>query len=175
MFNQKILMPFVLVFMLATVSCGGPGKEAAELAKTPVVQASKGTVTSLKTYDFSANDGKVVFVELWGVWCPPCIRSMPHVQETWEKYRENDDFSMMVVNTGWRGDNPKKVASWLKQNSKYSFPVYFEDRPQPEQFATKGKVQSIPRSLILDKSGDIAYNGHPMQVPEGLIEKLLAK
>jgi hypothetical protein len=81
----------------------------------------------------------------------------------------------MVVNTGWRGDTVEKVKGWLAKNPKYTFPVYFDDRPQEQQFAMLHQVNSIPRSIILDKKGQVKYNGHPMEIPAGLIDRLLAE
>lgn len=167
------LFPLALLALVLAVSCGKKPDEAAKV-ETPAAQAGP-TVTALSSFDLASNQGKVVFVELWGVWCPPCIRSMPHVQKTWEHYQAQDDFRLMVVNTGWRGDNPAKVKAWLTQNSQYSFPVYFEDRPQASQFATANEVTSIPRSLIFDKKGELRYNGHPMQIPATLLDELLAE
>jgi len=185
MMRSSFPLALLAALVLATASCGRrDGAEAAAQATAAVAAPtaaaaeaaqSAGSVTQLSGYDFAANAGKVVFVELWGVWCPPCIRSMPHVQETWDHYKANDDFRLMVVNTGWRGDNPDRVRGWLKQNSRYSFPVFFDDRPQAQQYAALHEVTSIPRSIIFDKRGQVRYNGHPMQIPAGLLDELLAE
>lgn len=167
------LFPVMLLALTLAVSCGANSEETGK-TEASTAQASQ-AVTALSSYDLAANQGKVVFVELWGVWCPPCIRSMPHVQKTWEKYKVQDDFRLMVVNTGWRGDTPDKVKGWLKQNGQYSFPVFFDDRPASNQFAVANEVNSIPRSLIFDKKGELRYNGHPMQVPATLLDELLAE
>jgi thioredoxin-related protein len=98
---------------------------------------------------------------------------MPHMQETWEKYKTNKDFNLMVVNTAWKGDNLEKVKGWLAANPKYTFPVYFEDRPEAQQFAAQNQVNSIPRSLIYDKKGKLRYNDHPGSIPAGFIDGLL--
>lgn len=174
MLRKTFVLPILAVMVLALINCGD-ATPSAEQAATKAAGSPAGAVTMLADYDLGQTAGKVVFVELWGVWCPPCIRSMPHVEETWKHYQSNDDFQMMVVNTGWRGDTPDKVKNWLKSNGKYTFPVFFDNRPQPQQFATQNKVNSIPRSIILNKKGEVAYNGHPMQIPEGLIDKLLAE
>ncbi len=178
MARNLIIFPLLLTLLTSlSVSCGEtarqPGAQAeavsAEPAKTEAAQAE--AVVELKNFDWAATSGKVTFIELWGVWCPPCIRSMPHVEEVWKKYRDYEDFNMMVINTGWRGDTPAKVRKWLKRNSRYTFPVYFDNGKQ--NLSRKYGVQSIPRSIILDRNGEVAYNGHPMKIPKGLLDRLL--
>jgi thiol-disulfide isomerase/thioredoxin len=175
--SRKVFpLALLAALLLTSASCGTketPDSRAEPTALKAAVET--GSVVTMSTFDMASMEGKVIFVELWGVWCPPCIRSMPHVQQVWEQYRSNEAFEMMVLNTGWRGDTPDKVRGWLKQNSRYSFPVYFDDRPQNQQFAMQHKVDSIPRSIILDKQGKVRYNGHPMQVPKTLLDELLAE
>jgi cytochrome c-type biogenesis protein len=175
MLKKWIVLPVLAVLVLAAVNCGGAAP--ADKGKPAVAPAAAGAakVTSLKGFDMNSLKGKVTFVELWGVWCPPCIRSMPHIQETFEKYKSNKNFNLMVVNTGWRGDNVDKVKGWLAANPKYTFPVYFDDRPEAQQFALANQVNSIPRSLIFDKKGALRYNDHPGNIPADLLDKLLAE
>jgi thiol-disulfide isomerase/thioredoxin len=171
---KKILLVPITMLLLMAVSCGAGDNAAAEKS-APVKSQAKEAVTMISTLSPSFFEGKVTFIELWGVWCPPCIRSMPHVEEVWQHNKDNPNFQMMVVNTGWRGDTPAKVKGWLDKNPKYTFPVYFEDRAQPQQLAAEHKVTSIPRSIILDKKGEVAYNGHPMQIPATLLAELFAQ
>ncbi|MFA7330410.1 MAG: TlpA disulfide reductase family protein [Candidatus Delongbacteria bacterium] len=171
MLKKWLILPVLALLVLATVNCGGAAP--ADKAAKPAASAAAVKVTPLKGFDQAGLKGKVTFVELWGVWCPPCIKSMPHVQETWDKYKSNKDFNMMVVNTGWRGDNLDKVKGWLAANPKYTFPVFFDDRAEAQQFAVANQVNSIPRSLIYDKKGKLRYNDHPGGIPAGFIDGLL--
>jgi thiol-disulfide isomerase/thioredoxin len=182
MSKRWMVLPVLALLVLAAVRCGGapapdaktaPGKTAPVAAVAAAAQPAAAKVTLLSGYDLAKVKGKVNFVELWGVWCPPCIRSMPHVQELFEKYKSNPAFSLMVVNTGWRGDNAQKIQNWQAQNPKYTFPVFLDDRPQEQSFAALNQVNSIPRSLIYDKKGKVRYNGHPMEIPPTLLDNLL--
>lgn len=174
MLKRFVILPLLAMLALAAMTCGDAATPQSLGGQAPSVTAGR-PVTPLSTFDAATLKGKVTFVELWGVWCPPCIKSMPHVQEIFDKYKSNKAFSMMAVNTGWRGDNVDKVKAWMGQNPKYTFPVYIEDRAQDKQFATQNQVNSIPRSLLIDKTGAVRYNGHPMEIPAGLIDKLLAE
>lgn len=172
MLKKWLILPVLALLVLATVNCGGAATDAKAVkpAASTVVK-----VTPLKGFDAAALKGKVTFVELWGLWCGPCIQSMPHIQKTWTKYKSNKDFSLMVVNTAWKGDDLEKVKGWLAANPQYTFPVYFEDRPKTQQFSVANKVNSIPRSLIYDKKGVLRYNDHPGGIPAGFLDKLLAE
>ncbi|MFA7330411.1 MAG: TlpA disulfide reductase family protein [Candidatus Delongbacteria bacterium] len=131
-------------------------------------------VTPMSRVSMAAMRGRVTYVELWGVWCSPCIRSMPDIQAVWEEHRFHlAGFDLLVVNTGWRGDNLTVVEDWLAANPEYDFPVYFEDRPDTLTFAYQYQVNSIPRSLIFDKNGRLRYNDHPAGVPADFIDDLL--
>lgn len=174
MLKRMVILPLLTLMAMAVLTCGDAATPKAPATGSPAVVAGR-TVTLMSSVDMSKQAGKVTFVELWGVWCPPCIKSMPHVQEVYEKYKSNKSFSLMVVNTAWRGDSVDKVKGWMAQNAKYTFPVYLDDRSQDKQFATVNQVNSIPRSLLYDKKGQVRYNGHPMEIPPGLIDKLLAE
>jgi len=184
-FVTRTLLLLVLTVSLL-VSCGGEKKNnTATSAKSTVqttLKTSKqeakrdtrkpGDVIDLTRFDLHQLDGKVRVYEMWGVWCRPCIMSMPKVQEMWEKYRDNDNFELLVVNTGWRGDSMKRVKDWLGKNPQYNFPVYFDPN---HSLPTKYGVNSIPRTVILGKDNKVRFNDHPMKIPADLLDNLLAE
>jgi len=92
--------------------------------------------------DFSDFKGKVVFVNNWASWCPPCIAEMPSIQELKNKLKgENIVFVMVSFD-----DSPEKAKSFMKKKG-YDFDVYFPGENYP--YATG----SIPATFILDSSG----------------------
>lgn len=87
--------------------------------------------------------GKVVFVNLWATWCPPCVAEMPSIVKLHERFKDADDVAFVLVS---RDDGPAEVKSFLAKTG-YQLPVYFTTDPAPSQFATNG----IPATFILDK------------------------
>jgi thiol-disulfide isomerase/thioredoxin len=94
--------------------------------------------------DFKAFTGKVVFVNNWASWCPPCIAEMPTIQQLKNKLKgENIVFVMVSFD-----DNHAKAKSFSTKKG-YDFDLYFPGANYP--FATS----SIPATFILDKSGEV--------------------
>jgi thiol-disulfide isomerase/thioredoxin len=90
--------------------------------------------------------GKVVFMNIWATWCPPCIAEMPGIQRLYTKVdRDKVAFVMLTVD-----DDPEKAKRFIEKK-KYTFPVYSIDGPVPRDFAT----QAIPSTFVLDKNGKI--------------------
>lgn len=95
-----------------------------------------------KGLDFGKFSGKVVFVNNWATWCPPCIAEMPTIQTLKNKLKgENIVFIMVSFD-----DNREKAKSFLKKKG-YDFEVFFPGENYP--YATG----SIPATFILDKTG----------------------
>ena len=93
--------------------------------------------------------GKVVLVNLWATWCPPCREEMPSMERL-HNAMAGEDFVMLAVNA--EVDGKKLVPEFLKQTP-YTFPILYDD---------KGVVQSLygvskfPESFIIRKDGTIA-------------------
>ncbi len=179
-------MALLALLAFSIAACGGKGDENQHVGKAKEPQkpqqltkskggapgslSEAGAVIELKDFDWAKTEGKVVFIEFWGTWCGPCIRTMPAIQKHYDHYKSNPDFMMMAINTGSRGDNVKKISQWRQVNKAYTFPVYLDSGREQSQ---KYKVTGIPRSVILDRQGEVAYSGHPMRIPADLLEKLL--
>ncbi|MCB1047548.1 MAG: TlpA family protein disulfide reductase [Calditrichaeota bacterium] len=173
---------WMLALMLLASACsdGTVGKSTADsgatldtrMAESTIAPASDRTgVVDLKDFDWAATEGKIVFLEFWGTWCGPCIRSMPTIQKHWEEHRDNPDFRMMAINTGSRGDDPAKIQRWREANAGFTFPVFLDS---DRKMSTTYQVTGIPRSVVLGRDGKVAWTGHPMQMPVGLLDRLLS-
>ncbi len=95
--------------------------------------------------------GKVVLINFFATWCPPCLKELPVLQEkVWDIYKSNEDFVLLVVG---REHSKEELEKFAKDKG---FELPFcpdEDREMFGQFAT----QSIPRNYILNKGGKIVY------------------
>ncbi len=93
--------------------------------------------------------GKVVFINFWATWCPPCIAEMPSIQKLFnETQGENITFLMVDID----GDHSKAKDFMLKKN--YTLPVYSLASSISKDIY-KG---STPTTVILDKSGQIIHH-----------------
>ena len=93
--------------------------------------------------------GKVVFLNFWASWCPPCIAEMPSIDKLHTKYKNQDGIVFLMV------DVDGKIESSLDFMRKRDFklPVYVPASATPVAYFSG----SMPTTVILNKSGDIVF------------------
>lgn len=94
--------------------------------------------------DFNDFKGKVVLVNFWATWCPPCIAEMPSLQDLYNDYGDKIEFVLIA------SDQKSKVDAFLQKNS-YTMPTYYEASNTPELLLSN----SIPATFLIDKNGNI--------------------
>lgn len=152
---------------LEPTPASAPASEAAPAMPAPSVTFSTSTG---ETIDIAKSKGKVVFVNFWATWCPPCIAEMPSINALRNQFKDHKDIVFVMADV----DNKLKRSEAFMKKNKYDLPVYEPVTMIPEQIF-RG---SIPTTLIVDKSGNIVflhegmadYNSKAMQ---GFITKLL--
>lgn len=100
-------------------------------------------------YNMSEAKGKVVFVNYWATWCPPCIAEMPSIQKLYNKYRNNPDIKFVFATT-----DPKDKVDQFMQNNNYDLPTFYMHSPAPDQLASN----TIPITFLISKNGGIAIS-----------------
>ncbi len=98
-------------------------------------------------YNFETAKNKVVFLNFWATWCPPCRAEMPSIQKVFEDYKNKIEF-VFITN-----ENPEKVNSFLTKN-KYTFSSFNEITRSPKEFS----VSTIPTTYIINKKGEIVVH-----------------
>ena len=104
-----------------------------------------------KTANLADYKGKIVVLDFWATWCPPCRMELPRVQkEIWEKYKDNPKFALFAFD---RGEDWDKTLPF-KEKNKYTFLMIPDlDKKIYNLYAT----QYIPRTIVIDESGKIIY------------------
>lgn len=97
-------------------------------------------------YDFSSAKNKVVFINFWATWCPPCIAEMSDLDKLYKVYNDKVEF-LFVTN-----DNNKKVKAFIIKNG-YALSVYYPVSNHPDF-----EISSIPRTFLIDKNGNIVID-----------------
>ncbi|MGV3761377.1 TlpA family protein disulfide reductase [Parapedobacter sp.] len=100
-----------------------------------------------KTVSISALKGKVIFINFWATWCPPCIHEMPSINELKQSFNENDDIVFLMVDV----DNKIEKSSAFMQENNYDLPVYVPVSDIPSDYLGG----AIPTTVILDKRGEM--------------------
>lgn len=104
-----------------------------------------------KSLSIDSLRGKVVLINFFATWCPPCRQELPRLQnEVWERWGHRKDFAVMVLarEEGW-----DKLDPFIK-NAGYTFPIFPD--PKRDVFSLFAESQ-IPRNVLLDKEGKIIY------------------
>jgi peroxiredoxin len=134
------------IAMLVVVSCSsGPGPAVqGETAPDFVFRDQSGKERSL-----SALRGKVVLVNFWATWCPPCRDELPSMQQL-QRRMAGKPFEMLALSVD---DSWESVNRFMKENG-FTVPVY-EDFDK--RISTLYGTNMWPETYIVDKKGKVAY------------------
>lgn len=108
-----------------------------------IVQNSTGTELRLAELK-----GKVVFINFWATWCPPCVAEMPSINSLYERLKKNKNIIFLSVDVD---GNLKKSGEFMRRHH-YSLPLYRIIGSVPQNFVSN----SIPVTVIIDKNGHLA-------------------
>ena len=103
-----------------------------------------------KVIDLGDLKGKVVFLNFWATWCPPCQAEMPSVNKLYQQFKNDPNVVFILVD----GDSDLVKAQKYMDRKKFDLPVFEVDSSIPEQLF-KG---SLPTTIVFDKEGRISYN-----------------
>lgn len=93
--------------------------------------------------------GKVIFMNFWATWCPPCIAEMPSINQLYEKLKNNKNVVFIIVDADH--DFSKSIPFMTKHH--YSLPLYMADDLIPENLLGS----AIPATVIFDRHGKIVF------------------
>jgi thiol-disulfide isomerase/thioredoxin len=120
----------------------------------------------------------VYIVEFWATWCGPCKASIPHLNETWQKFKDKD--VIVIGQDCWEPNDDGVPAFIQKMGDKMTYRVALDDKSQSKDGAMavtwmKAAGQhGIPTAFVVNRAGQIAWIGHPMTLEESVLEQILA-
>ena len=104
-------------------------------------------------YNIQKDKGKVLLVNFWASWCPPCVHEMPSMQALDNHLNKitKDKFKILAVNMA---EDTKTINTFLKTKVSVNFNILLDtDGTALKQW----KIFAFPTSFIIDKSGKIRY------------------
>ncbi len=102
-----------------------------------------------KAIDFDQYKGKVVMINMWATWCPPCVRELPALERFKTKF-DQDKFVMLPISIDQ--DGKQKVQPFLKSLDMGSFETYYD---QKQALGAIFPLDTIPATFILNKQGEL--------------------
>jgi peroxiredoxin len=128
-------------------------------------QSADFTLTDLqgKTWTLKDMKGKVVLVNFWATWCPPCRKEIPDLDSLYASFHKQG-----FVVLGISDEEAGKVAPFVKEHN-VSYPILLDaGRRVNELFA----VQGIPKSFLYDRQGKIVATAIDMRTRQQFLEML---
>lgn len=123
-------------------------------AALPVVSSVQFTSSDGRSIDLANLKGKVIFLNFWTTWCPPCVAEMPSVNRLYSKFKNNEKVVFVLADA----DGNLKKSTAFMQKRKFDLPVYIPTGTIPEQLF-RG---SLPTTVIINKKGEIVFSNEGM-------------
>jgi peroxiredoxin len=150
------LLRAVLGFLalLASGASTGAGPDVAGEILTPLPDKPPAPVFTLpdidgRTHRLSDYRGKVVVVNFWATWCPPCREEMPAMQRAWEQV-QNDDIVFLGINVGETED---EIFAFTGDYA-VDFPLLMD---RDSRVIQDWPIRGLPTTYVVDGEGHLAY------------------
>jgi peroxiredoxin len=146
--KRFFLIPFLFIFSLAL---------SAQDEATLVKVGDKAPIFTIelengKTKQLSDLKGKVVWINFFATWCPPCRQELPHLQkEVYNKLKNNPNFELIILGREHSWEEINK----FKADNNFNMPFYPDTKRKAFSLYAN---QNIPRNFIIDKEGKVAVS-----------------
>lgn len=148
-------LEFALV-VIAALAIGGPRVLANATLGQPapalVIEQLNGD-----TFDLASQRGKVIIVNFWATWCPPCRKEMPALDAFYRRYHAQG-----LEMIGLSADRPHERAEVVKVMQSFSYPAAMLDDAKSDGF---GDPSALPVTYVVDAQGVIRAKFTPDEKP----------
>ena len=119
--------------------------------------------------DLAKLRGKVVLLDFWATWCPPCVEEVPTLVETYAQFKDKG-FEIVGVSL----DSDKDALAAFTKENKMPWPQFFDGKGWDSELAQRFNIQAVPTMWLLDREGKLA-DASPRDRLKQAVEAALAK
>jgi peroxiredoxin len=129
----------------------------------------KFTAVDGRSVDLAKLKGKVVLIDFWATWCPPCVGEVPDVKKTYDQFHARG-FEIVGVSL----DKEKDKLTQFTSEHKMEWPQFFDGLYWQNKYARQFGIESIPAMWLIDKKGVLRVTDARADLG-GQVQKLLAE
>ena len=167
---RKIVALSIAIFIILTLLVGcdnssaGPapevGNKVGNTLQSITLEKIGGGTVSPDDYR-----GKIVILNIWATWCPPCKAELPDFDKIASKYADN-----LVIIAAHSISGQDKAAEYVENNFPDSKIIFAYDTMYSDAFIAAGAGDYVPRTAIVDQNGVIIYSNYGILTYEELVE-----
>jgi peroxiredoxin len=127
------------------------------------------TAVDGRSVDLARLKGKVVLIDFWATWCPPCVGEVPNVKKAYDQFHAKG-FEIVGISL----DKDKDKLTQFVADHKMEWPQFFDGLYWQNKYARQFGIESIPAMWLIDKKGALRV-GDARPDLSGEVQKLLAE
>ncbi len=114
--------------------------------------------------------GKVIYIDIWGTWCSPCLSAINEIQPIKKDYSENVAFVYLADETSPKNTWEEKIKSIEGEHMRLS-------QSQAQDLKNKFALRGYPSYIVIGKDGSIVFSGslHGLHNIKKLFDEEIAK
>jgi thiol-disulfide isomerase/thioredoxin len=101
------------------------------------------------THSLADYQDKVLVVNFWATWCPPCVKEMPSLQRAWEQL-QGEDIAVLAINMG----EQKEAVKRFIQQYPIDLPILLD---KDFDMADAWSVSGLPTTYVVNPDGEIVF------------------
>ncbi len=141
---RALLIFVILLFCNDTCNAGIIGKDAPDISVRKWLTPNPPTQADLKS--------RVYVIEFWATWCQPCVKSMPHIMELANTYKDKG-----VIFIGISQDNSTRAVQKFIRRRKVNYHIAMDNAT-----SRRFPFASIPTAFVINHTGKVSWQSHPL-------------